>query len=77
MADWLLEAIQESVYWLWCRWRGHGAFPVYEEWLTKGPDRVTFRVCAGCGRVYEQDVEPALDRLEHDLDELERMNGDA
>ena len=68
MADWLLEAIQEPVYWLWCRWRGHGMFPVVREHFTKGSDVASYRACRGCGRVYEEDVEQFLDALKRDLD---------
>ena len=68
MADWLLEATQEVVFWLWCRWRGHGAFPVVREHYTKGDDVDSFRVCRGCGRVYAEDVEQFLDVLKGDLD---------
>ena len=68
VSEWFLSLVQEPVYWLWCRWRGHGAFSVTLQSFTKRRDAVlTFRVCDGCGRVYEEDVWPALDMLERDL----------
>lgn len=61
MPDWLLDAIQEPVYWLWCRWRGHGAFPVINGMLETGGEPI--RGCWGCGRVYAEDEERLMDAV--------------
>lgn len=59
---------EEALYWLWCRWFGHERFPVYIQSFDKGADRMDIRVCAGCGRVYPDDVVRFLDQLEKDLE---------
>lgn len=73
--NWVLWLPEEIIYWLWCRWRGHTRFAIKEVNLEKFDnvnDIVSFRVCMGCGRVYEEDVGPVLDELERDLDALEK-----
>jgi hypothetical protein len=57
------------IFWLWCRWFGHSCWKFAEETFTKpGRTPLTFRVCSACGRVWPDDVGPALDALSADLD---------
>lgn len=65
----MLRAMKsELIFWLWCRWRGHGNFPADTEIFSKsGRPDFTVRICTGCERIYPEDADAVFDALEADL----------
>ncbi len=58
--------MKSLVFWLYCRWNGHGVFAFDVHSMRKGKDHILWRECRGCGRVYAEDAMAVLDKLEAD-----------